>query len=97
MAPMFREAYDEKLEHWNEEREQTWAGQMLKATVPGTDTKLQVASTAYADDLAETNISTGIDQIEKIARASNRIVDGHLAEAQMAQKTAVESQAAAGI
>ena len=85
MAPMFREAYDEKLEHWNDSREQTWAGKMLMANVPGTDDKLQVARTAYADDLAETNIVANTRQVETVSRASNSKLDGCLAEAQMGQ------------
>lgn len=85
MANMFREGYDEKMDQWNAEREQTFSGRMLQATIPGTDTYIQVERTTFADDLAETNLADTTGDIERTSRESNQTLDQYLGDAGMAQ------------
>ena len=79
VAPMFSAMYDERMVEWDakcQEDEDVW---MLRAVRPVAGQELQIAPTAYADDVAETNSTRDAEQFVHVVRDSDSALDAALA------------------
>ena len=77
MATMFRAAYDEKMQEWIKEK-QTRTNNRMSARDPITGEWIHVGTTAYADDVGDTNIVQNAIQAIEIIKEQNELLDEQL-------------------